>query len=30
MLLKTGFVVPWKWVGYGIAICGTVGLLAGL
>jgi putative ABC transport system permease protein len=30
MVLKTGFVVPWKWVGYGIAICGTVGLLAGL
>lgn len=30
MLLKTGFVVPWKWIGYGIAICGTVGLLAGL
>jgi putative ABC transport system permease protein len=30
MLLKTGFVVPWKWVGYGIAICGSVGLLAGL
>ena len=30
MLLKTGFVVPWLWVGYGIAICGTVGLLAGL
>jgi putative ABC transport system permease protein len=30
MLLKTGFVVPWKWIAYGIAICGTVGLLAGL
>lgn len=30
MLLKTGFVVPWAWVGLGIAICGTVGLLAGL
>ena len=30
VLLKTGFVVPWKWVGYGIGICGTVGLLAGL
>jgi len=30
MVLKTGFVVPWKWVAYGIAICGTVGLLAGL
>jgi putative ABC transport system permease protein len=30
MVLKTGFVVPWKWVFYGIAICGTVGLLAGL
>jgi putative ABC transport system permease protein len=30
MVLKTGFVVPWKWVIYGILICGTVGLLAGL
>lgn len=30
MLLNTGFVVPWKWIGYGIAICGTVGLVAGL
>lgn len=30
MLLKTGFVIPWKWIGYGIAICSTVGLLAGL
>jgi putative ABC transport system permease protein len=30
MLLKTGFVVPWAWVGLGIGICGTVGLLAGL
>ena len=30
MLLKTGFVVPWAWVALGIAICGTVGLLAGL
>jgi putative ABC transport system permease protein len=30
LVLKTGFVVPWKWVGYGIAICGSVGLLAGL
>lgn len=30
MLLKTGFVIPWKWIGYGIAICGSVGLLAGL
>jgi putative ABC transport system permease protein len=30
MVLKTGFVVPWKWVAYGIIICGSVGLLAGL
>lgn len=30
MVLETGFVVPWNWVGYGIALCGTVGLLAGL
>lgn len=30
MVLKTGFVVPWKWVIYGMVICGSVGLLAGL
>jgi putative ABC transport system permease protein len=30
MVLKTGFVVPWDWVLYGIIICTVVGLLAGL
>jgi putative ABC transport system permease protein len=30
MLLKTGFVVPWNWIIYGIVICTIVGLLAGL
>ncbi len=30
MVLKTGFVVPWNWVIYGIIICSIVGLLAGL
>jgi len=30
MVLKTGFVVPWNWVFYGIIICSVVGLLAGL
>lgn len=30
VLLSAGFTIPWKWIGYGIAICGTVGLLAGL
>ena len=30
MVLKTGFVVPWNWVFYGIFICSIVGLLAGL
>ena len=30
MVLKTGFVVPWNWVFYGIALCTIVGLLAGL
>jgi putative ABC transport system permease protein len=30
IVLKTGFVVPWNWVFYGIAICTIVGLLAGL
>lgn len=30
MVLNTGFVVPWRWVFYGILICTIVGLLAGL
>ena len=30
IVLSTGFVVPWNWVLYGIIICTTVGLLAGL
>ncbi|NOT49697.1 MAG: FtsX-like permease family protein [Chitinophagaceae bacterium] len=30
IVLKTGFVVPWNWVLYGIIICTIVGLLAGL
>lgn len=30
MVLHTGFVVPWAWIFYGIAICTIVGLLAGL
>jgi putative ABC transport system permease protein len=30
IVLKTGFVVPWNWVFYGIIICTLVGLLAGL
>lgn len=30
IVLSTGFVVPWNWVGYGILICTAVGLLAGL
>jgi len=30
MVLHTGFVVPWRWVIYGILICTIVGLLAGL
>jgi putative ABC transport system permease protein len=30
MVLKTGFVVPWLWVFYGVAICTLVGLFAGL
>jgi putative ABC transport system permease protein len=29
-VLKTGFVVPWNWVLYGIIICTITGLLAGL
>ena len=28
-VLKTGFVVPWNWVFYGIVICTGVGLAAG-
>jgi len=30
MILRTGFVVPWKWIFYGIIICSSVGLFAGL
>jgi putative ABC transport system permease protein len=30
IVLKTGFVVPWDWVLYGIIICTVTGLLAGL
>jgi putative ABC transport system permease protein len=30
MVLSTGFVVPWKWVVYGIIICTIVGLVAGI
>jgi putative ABC transport system permease protein len=30
IVLKTGFLVPWNWVIYGIVICTLVGLLAGL
>ncbi len=30
IVLKTGFVVPWNWVIYGIALCTFVGLIAGL
>jgi putative ABC transport system permease protein len=30
MILSTGFVVPWRWILYGIIICTVVGLLAGL
>ena len=30
MLLKTGFVIPWLWVGIGIVTCSLVGLFAGL
>jgi putative ABC transport system permease protein len=30
IFLKTGFVVPWNWVLYGIIICTLVGLAAGL
>ena len=30
IVLKTGFIVPWLWVGIGIAICSLVGLVAGI
>jgi putative ABC transport system permease protein len=30
MYLKTGFVVPWMWVGAGVGICFITGLVAGL
>ena len=30
IILKTGFIVPWLWVGICIAICTLVGLVAGI
>lgn len=30
IILKTGFVVPWAWIGAGVVICFLTGLLAGL
>ena len=30
VLFKTGFVVPWMWVGIAVVVCTVVGLLAGL
>ena len=30
LVLHTGFVIPWNWIFYGIALCTIVGLLAGL
>ena len=30
IVLDTGFVVPWRWVLYGVVICTLVGLAAGL
>ncbi len=30
LVLNTGFVIPWQWLFWGIAICSLVGLLAGL
>lgn len=30
IFLKTGFVVPWNWVGIAIVTCSVVGLVAGL
>jgi putative ABC transport system permease protein len=30
IVLHTGFVIPWNWIFYGIALCTIVGLIAGL
>lgn len=30
IVLKTGFIVPWAWVAFGIIICSIVGLAAGI
>ena len=30
LVLNTGFVLPWNWLGLGILICSIVGLIAGL
>ncbi len=30
IILKTGFIIPWAWVAFGIIICSIVGLAAGI
>lgn len=30
LVLNTGFVVPWMWIGYGVLLCTMVGLAAGI
>jgi len=30
LLLKSGFVIPWLWMGVGIGLCALTGILAGL
>jgi putative ABC transport system permease protein len=28
--MNSGFIMPWMWIGAGIAICVTVGIISGI
>ncbi len=30
LIFKTGFIVPWLWIGVGVALCAVVGIISGI
>lgn len=30
LIFKTGFIVPWIWIGMGVSLCGIVGVISGI